>query len=159
MKTCTKCLKAKCLSEFRLRNLQSTTLRSRCRKCLSEIGSAYNRSRPAQTRLNRKNSYAKHKLAFKRRYSYMKSRFRNKVSLSLEEFVRFLTDNPKCFYCNELNLSSGSGLDRIDNSLGYALGNVLSCCGDCNKHRQGTWSVEEAKIAIDAVRRYRLSSS
>lgn len=62
-----------------------------------------------------------------------------------------------CYYCgtDSLGVAQGTGLDRIDNTKGYVLGNVLPCCGDCNKHRSNTWTVEEAKVAIQAVQDWR----
>lgn len=54
-----------------------------------------------------------------------------------------------CHYCgakpsNEVENSSAhtngayvySGIDRVDNSKGYVDGNVVSCCGTCNKMKQ-----------------------
>lgn len=49
----------------------------------------------------------------------------------------------KCFYCGEIpsrtkksKYNNGdyiyNGIDRIDNSLGYVDGNVVSCCTTCN---------------------------
>jgi hypothetical protein len=54
-------------------------------------------------------------------------------SLSFVEFMLFW--QKPCHYCGEPIRSVG--LDRIDNSIGYVLGNVVSCCKGCNygKHR------------------------
>jgi hypothetical protein len=49
--------------------------------------------------------------------------------LSFEQFMTFW--NKPCFYCNsEINTI---GLDRVDNSIGYTLSNVVPCCITCNK--------------------------
>lgn len=56
-----------------------------------------------------------------------------------------------CHYCGGTLPDAGVGLDRIDHSKGYEIDNVLPCCYDCNKHRQETWTVEEAETAISAV--------
>ena len=47
----------------------------------------------------------------------------------------------KCFYCGRTGVNNGSrawrgircnGIDRKDNSLGYSIENVVSCCKECN---------------------------
>lgn len=48
-------------------------------------------------------------------------------SITFEEFKTLMTNN--CFYCG----GQASGLDRIDNSEGYALVNLVACCGKCNR--------------------------
>lgn len=48
-------------------------------------------------------------------------------TLTLEQFV-LLFDNAKCFYCG----NEPSGLDRVDNSRGYEINNVVPCCWACN---------------------------
>jgi len=41
----------------------------------------------------------------------------------------YLLFSKSCFYCGDTNQV---GIDRIDNSKGYTLSNVRSCCGWCN---------------------------
>lgn len=53
-----------------------------------------------------------------------------------------LYDNP-CHYCNRYIDGKGTGLDRIDNTKGYSLDNVLRCCWKCNRIRGDLLSVEE----------------
>ena len=68
-------------------------------------------------------------------------------NLSKEE-VKELVDKP-CFYCGETRSNekkskhnNGSyyynGIDRVDNSFGYELSNVVPCCWKCNK---GKWTM------------------
>lgn len=53
-------------------------------------------------------------------------------SLTFEEFVDVVSE--PCWYCGEYNrLGKMSGIDRVDNSAGYVTGNVVSCCGECNR--------------------------
>ncbi|ABT15204.1 Srd anti-sigma factor [Paramecium bursaria Chlorella virus NY2A] len=50
----------------------------------------------------------------------------------VENDVGNITDDP-CFYCGEeTTLDTRNGLDRLDNDVGYTVGNVVSCCGTCN---------------------------
>ncbi len=66
-------------------------------------------------------------------------------SITLEEYLE-ITKN-KCTYCNiSIANSSGSGLDRVNNDLGYISGNVVACCVNCNRKRgAGLMSSEEFK--------------
>ena len=68
--------------------------------------------------------------------------------LTREQFEKFL--NGDCYYCGlpptaeykSHRQSNGSykynGLDRVDNSKGYTLDNVVSCCGTCNRAKNST---------------------
>jgi hypothetical protein len=47
-----------------------------------------------------------------------------------DQFLKLRSEN--CYYCDDAIRSTGSGLDRIDNSKGYTLDNVVPCCGPCN---------------------------
>ena len=63
--------------------------------------------------------------------------------------------NP-CYYCGgDLQCETGHSLDRIDNTLGYEHSNVLPCCGDCNKLRGDRLTVDETKVAVEAILTYR----
>jgi hypothetical protein len=78
--------------------------------------------------------------------------------LTEEQFVE-LNSRP-CFYCGNRLPETGSGLDRIDNSKGYAIDNVASCCEDCNKARGDRFTSEEMKRhlgpAIKAIKEERI---
>lgn len=65
-------------------------------------------------------------------------------SLTNEQFFHLLTQN--CFYCgkepSQVKKSKCSyfvynGVDRVDNSLGYTIDNVVTCCGECNSKKSG----------------------
>jgi hypothetical protein len=63
-----------------------------------------------------------------------------------------------CFYCgSDLFKFGGSSLDRIDNTLGYVVTNVVPCCKNCNITRNTLYSVEETKVMIQALLRHRES--
>jgi hypothetical protein len=49
-------------------------------------------------------------------------------NLSEIEFMTFWNRN--CYYCGDP--VNGIGIDRVDSSLGYFLGNAVSCCKNCN---------------------------
>jgi hypothetical protein len=73
--------------------------------------------------------------------------------LTLKEFVE-IRKNP-CFYCGDVLPQTRGGLDRVDCNGGYTVANVLPACVDCNRHRGATWTVQEAKVAINAVKQFR----
>jgi hypothetical protein len=64
-----------------------------------------------------------------------------------------------CAYCEcENNVQAGIGLDRLDNSRGYDIDNVVSCCIECNIARGDRFTPEEMKLigaAIAEVKRLR----
>jgi hypothetical protein len=108
---------------------------------------------------NKKSKEVRRKLAAKRdknyRYSYAKSmattQRKREWILSKEQWLQLI--NAGCYYCeaNLLEMTRGSGLDRIDNSRGYTLDNVLPCCTDCNALRGARLTVEETKAAMQVI--------
>lgn len=59
--------------------------------------------------------------------------------LELQEFLRLAAE--PCLYCGEppyervhggVVVGRASGVDRLDNGLGYVEGNVVACCKICN---------------------------
>lgn len=62
--------------------------------------------------------------------------------LTDEEAGNFFKDD--CFYCGKISIENEdmSGIDRVDNKIGYTLNNCVSCCGMCNGIK-GTFSKEE----------------
>ena len=49
--------------------------------------------------------------------------------ISYQDFLFFLWNKP-CHYCNDKLIKIG--IDRVDSSKGYHIGNVVPCCGTCN---------------------------
>jgi predicted metal-binding protein len=69
--------------------------------------------------------------------------------ISYDDFVKNITRN--CQYCNASPPEDckRNGLDRVNNSEGYELNNIVPCCFKCNQMK-GKLSVEEF---IDHIRR------
>jgi hypothetical protein len=69
--------------------------------------------------------------------SEYKSRAKKKhlsFDLTRDDYKRLI--NTPCHYCQrEITETNLSGIDRVDNSLGYSLDNVVSCCSQCNQMR------------------------
>lgn len=74
---------------------------------------------------------------------YTKSAAKRQIEFTLnkEDFIKLLM--LPCAYCGKipLNESDRNGLDRVDNTKGYILDNVVPCCFDCNQMK-GKKSVE-----------------
>lgn len=51
-----------------------------------------------------------------------------------------------------------SGIDRVDNSLGYEEGNVVPCCGSCNKAK-GTGTYQDFMKWINRLVHFRSSTT
>jgi len=78
-------------------------------------------------------------------------------NLSFQEFREKLESN--CYYCgsppaNKKKKKDGSffyysGIDRINNNIGYVDGNVVSCCITCNKAKGGL----EKSAFVDWIKR------
>ena len=69
------------------------------------------------------------------------------------EYLRII-ESP-CFYCGGPLPFTGIRLDRMDSSKDYTVDNVVSCCSVCNRAKGNWWSVNETKIAVQAVLQYR----
>ena len=70
-------------------------------------------------------------------------------SITIEQFIKLREKS--CYYCDGPLPETGYGLDRIDCSKGYSNENVLPACHSCNRKRSNDWSVEEARLAVQAV--------
>lgn len=78
-------------------------------------------------------------------------------SLSKEEFLALRKE--VCYYCSEPLSPAGSGLDRIDNSKGYFLDNVVPACGRCNIARNTFFTIEEFKVMMVALIKWKNNQS
>lgn len=79
----------------------------------------------------------------------------HEMSISFEDFVS-LAIKP-CYYCGvSLTGMAAGGLDRLDNSMGYKISNVVPCCASCNVIRGKNLTSEEMKIAMAAIKEFRI---
>lgn len=59
-----------------------------------------------------------------------------------------------CVYCGCEPVARASGLDRVDNGVGYQRSNVVACCWDCNRMK-GTATAHDFVVACARVSRTR----
>jgi len=60
--------------------------------------------------------------------------------------------NRPCTYCG---LHGPVGADRLDNSLGHALENIIPACSTCNRIRSDQFTYKETMIIGKAIREIR----
>ena len=108
-KVCTKCHKKMAVSLFMK---GQGYYKSTCKACELQ----YSRTSP-------KKIFSSYKCSAKTRKGEAAS-----FSLTFEQFMTFWQKS--CFYCHD-GLST-IGLDRIDNSKGYSVDNIVACCRQCN---------------------------
>jgi hypothetical protein len=77
------------------------------------------------------------------------ARIRNYDFLLSSEDFRQLLDTP-CYYCG----GAGGGVDRVDNSIGYVLDNVVACCRACNWTKRILSKQAFIKICIAVAKRH-----
>ena len=146
MKKCTKCQEVKSFSEFYKNKNNDDGFYYWCKKCSSE----YQRSVRSQNRekfreqnlanyRRNRNKILAHKKLYEKtptgRFSNYKSTAKHRgycFDLTFEQFMSFW--KLPCEYCGKEIPTIG--LDRIDNSIGYVLENVIPCCEICNVMKQ-----------------------
>jgi len=93
------------------------------------------------------------------RYNRMKHQVKRReieFSISLDDWNEI--QSLPCYYCsNELGTKTvySSGLDRLNNCVGYTRENCVSCCFTCNRIKGDNLSPQETKIAINAIINFR----
>lgn len=132
-----------CKSEYKIKrsSLSKKSTRS-CQKCRALSASMKMKGRPAHNRLPDGEG------SFNLLYSSYKQSAKNRgisFSLSVDEFKVLTKGN--CHFCGSEPATKApvsrkaikatpyiyNGIDRIDNTKGYEAGNMVSCCGYCNK--------------------------
>lgn len=93
------------------------------------------------------------------RYSHNKSHAKHlgrAWTLTKEEYNKLL--QKPCTYCHLPIGKWGYGLDRLDNSRGYELDNVVTCCKECNVARNNNFTSDEMRQFIGpAIRAAKLA--
>jgi hypothetical protein len=61
----------------------------------------------------------------------------------------------RCHYCDGVLNETGSGLDRVDNTKGYSVDNVVPCCKNCNVMKNSFLTYDEMLVVMKALKEYR----
>lgn len=111
MKDCNRCKKTLELNKFVKCKKAKDGYNGMCRRCHSEM--------PSFCFSNLKKSAIRRGV---------------EVKITLIDYKKILSDNNhSCNYCGDsIKGSTGGSLDRVDNSIGYTIKNVIVCCGICN---------------------------
>ncbi len=146
MKICTSCGEEKSLDLFPTANKKRGTKEGKCKVCKA----IYKKKWHADNReyiANRPNKrWQRAKIeAIRRKKEWI---------LSKTEYSELIYGD-SCYYCGSELPKFGSGLDRVDNSVGYRLGNVIPCCTACNCGRGTHFTIEEWRIAMQEILKYR----
>jgi hypothetical protein len=148
-KSCSKCGVEKIITDFPWRNKSGgrKIRNAQCASCVREYRRSYTTS--DKGRESARKSYKKHGVYWSKNRIYHVSKAVAKkrkmvFTLSVDEY--FNVRSLPCHYCQNVlrdDANKGIGLDRIDNSRGYEIDNVLPCCGFCNTIRSDKFSVPE----------------
>lgn len=108
-----------------------------------------------KTRSTRLLLLAKYRVSKLGRYAKYKGSAKEKnifFDLTYKEFLSFW--GKPCFYCNSpIKLI---GLDRIDNTKGYIINNIVSCCQDCNYMKLKKSSISFINHCIKVSNKWKL---
>lgn len=101
-------------------------------------------------------------------YQYQTKMAKNRgwvFEITKKDFSVMIKKN--CHYCGvkpkqEKNSKNGTllynGIDRLNTYIGYVKGNVVPCCGFCNKLKSNLLSEEEMKVVVEALKKHRSKS-
>lgn len=179
MKTCAKCLQIKDNSEFHKNKCTKDGLRETCKTCMCDYMKHYRLSNLASIRDRKRSSYYKHRnenlrkrhayyIRTKNRWDFQRrtpkwrfgilvrnAKTRNiTVDITLDQYIHLISGN-KCFYCGSALPECGGGLDRIDNTKGYTIGNLVPCCETCNRIKGHDLTHEETIYIIKKLLEFR----
>ena len=166
-KSCTQCERHLPISEFYANKRAKDGHGTWCKPCWLGIGREYAKT-PVGAENNKAKSarhYRKHTskhIAYTQtpngRFNSYRTDARHRnggmdFSITKDEFMLFW--QKPCFYCGDSIPTVG--LDRVDNSKGYVLGNIASCCSICNfaKRQLGRNEFIEhcRKVIVEAEKR------
>lgn len=146
MKTCSKCQEEKRSNKFSKDKTLKDGLSSVCKSCKNAYKSDWYQS-----------NKEREKTSIIKRFHRLKNAAEdlNKgFDITFEKYSDLISQG--CYYCKSNLLNEGGySIDRANSDLGYMLDNSVPCCSTCNKCKNNEFSMEEWKVAIDAVMAFR----
>jgi len=127
--TTTKRICVKCGKDFEAFLTNHGEESKRCTHCRDTM------RKQDEKRADRERAYKaeslKHYETYFRQY-YTKAHKRDLIfELTIEQFVELI--QKPCQYCNYAKEGEANGIDRINNTIGYIVGNCVPCCEMCNR--------------------------
>ncbi|MDP3919134.1 MAG: hypothetical protein Q8Q35_04515 [Nanoarchaeota archaeon] len=149
-KVCSKCNEGKHLTDY-----YNNKNNCWCKKCYSNYSQKYMKKNSSNYKKYLKSTWDKPNMIFSRKKANAKKEGII-FNISKEQFINWYNSQELCcHYCkiqpkdfkkthdkillNKINL----GLDRINNNLGYEIGNITLCCNRCNTIKSSFFSYEE----------------
>jgi len=172
-KLCNGCGLIKPLGDFHNEKRRKDKKAYLCKLCAiksAALWASQNRKKSRETKRNWANK--NHSLVLEcQRKSYRKNKDKNRVSrlydvtrrvdkkrgfviCSRQEYEDIINKGV-CYYCGFLGLI---GVDRIDNSKGHIVGNMLPCCAVCNLTRGDRFTVGQMILIGSVLRSFLVES-
>ncbi len=154
LKKCPDCKLFKSFAEWRKNSGNKDGVGTYCKECDNRRAREKYGPRYYSKHKKAKRTYwNKWNITLNGRYSSIKknAKYRKiEFKLTVEEFDKLTTQD--CIYCNSKSGKTYVGLDRIDSSLSYKIGNVAPCCEICNKMKN-ILTVDKFKKHINKIRK------
>ncbi len=150
---CFTCKEDKPVEEFCKDKSSKTGISQRCRSCFSEKAKNW----------YQRNKKRQHDLARQPRQRFLfgkKNATQRNLTWNIEETSFYELIKQPCDYCQQPPTleTTGVWLDRLDNTKGYELDNVVPCCGRCNTSKSNNFTPEEWKVMVKAYLQYKLEA-
>jgi len=118
--------------------------------------SVYNKQYAKINKEKLKKYYDERNKTLKGRFSILKSasKKRNKeLAITFDQYSEEVIK--PCFYCQDYfrknEVGTGCGLDRVDNTKGYLIDNIVSCCAHCNYLKGEIYSQSQTIAMVNAL--------
>lgn len=135
LKICKKCGVGKTITEFAIRKGKGRR-HDHCKTCRAEaVQERIRKMGRGNYNEDMKTSKMKNCDRISNRYYILKHNAKKRgieVKITQEQHDILIEDRA-CYYCDaDFSKQQGAGLNRVDNSKGYIMGNLKPCCGTCN---------------------------
>lgn len=157
MKYCSHCHKKRPNFKFHKSKRSPDGLDYNCKDCDRKYQHKWTEAHPDKrydyTKKWSKNSRHNSKSGYGYGQIVFKDRRKGRDTCSKEEFYS-IVNTYGCLYCGFVGFI---GADRIDNSKGHTLDNILPCCDFCNIARSDHFTVEEMLLIGEVIRKIRIA--